>query len=173
MFTVPLGAMCLAAAIVKGACPFLESLNLSNCEIQNRGFGKIIHGFKISKIKSITNLNLRNNFLTYKSLEYFKESMGSGIFRDLAYLDLSDNELGDKGVSVLTRLVINGDLKNIVVINLKRNSISDIGFTVIVKVFRFLKEQKCPFLEKILLEGNQISAKSKNQFGTLPLFYSL
>lgn len=146
---------------------------MSNCEIQNRGFGKLLHGLKIGKIKSITNLNLRNNFLTSKALEYFKESMRSGIFKDLTHLDLSDNDIGDNGVTVLIRLIVSCDLINLVELKLQRNRITDSGFTVIVKLFRFLKEKKCPNLEKIFLSGNQISAKIKHQFGELPLLYSL
>ena len=168
-----LGAMCLAADFVKGACPYLEVLNLSNCEIQNRGFSKILHGLKIGKIKSLINLNLKNNFLSQKSLEYLTESIKIGMFLDLKYLDLSDNELRDAGLAVIIRLILAGDFRHIIELKLQRNNITDIGFAVLVKVLRFLKIEKCPALEKICLEGNQISAKIKKQFGALPQFYSL
>ena len=94
------------------------------------------------------------------------------MFLELKYLDLSDNELRDAGLAVLIRLILAGDFRNIIELKLQRNNITDIGFAVLIKLLRFLKDGKCPLLEKICLEGNPISAKIKKEFGILPALYS-
>jgi Leucine-rich repeat (LRR) protein len=99
--------------------------------------------------------------------------MDNGIFQDLVYFDLSHNDLCDNGVQVLTRMIIKGYFKNITILNLSYNNMTDIGFALIIKTLRFLQLDKCPNIEKIFLEGNRISGKIKNQFGTLPIYYSL
>ena len=167
------GAMCLAADLVRGACPFLEVLNLSHCEITTRGFSKILHGLKIAKLKSVTALDLRGNHLTPRALEYLREHLANGMLDSLTSLDLRENELGDEGAIALSRMFISGTLEHIQDLHLQQNNITDRGFLSLAKLMVHLWHQKAPKLERIGLELNRISPEAKRQIDPLPLFFSL
>jgi hypothetical protein len=166
------GAMCLAADFVRGACPFLEVLNLSHCEITTRGMSKVLHGLKIAKLKSVTALDLRGNHLTPRALEYLREHLASGMFDCLTSLDLRENELGDEGAIAISRMFISGALEHIQDLHLQRNGITDRGFLSLAKLMVHLWAQKAPKLERIGLELNKISAEAKRQIDQFPVFVS-
>ena len=150
----------------------LETLNLNKCEVRSDGIGRIFQGIKTANLLSIRKLQLRGNFIRAAGLEYMQEIFPSGVFMNLAVLDLADNELGDAGVGVLVNIILQGFLMSIVDINLQHNSITDQGFFKIVSVMKSLKDSKCPFMERLRLENNLFSAKSRRNNAPYPEFFS-
>jgi hypothetical protein len=167
------GALCLAAELIRGACPNIESLNLTNCEIKTRGLGRLLHGIRVGNLARLNYLNLRGNHLGPRALDYIRETIKAGVFDSLNTIDLRDNELGDDGATAIVRLIIAGTFKNISVLYLQRNGITDIGFSRIVKALQTLQPLKCPKLKNIALEENAISARMKREFSPIPSYLSL
>ena len=167
------GAMCLAADFIRGACPYLEVLNLAHCEIQTRGFSKLLHGLKMAKLKSITALDLRGNHLTPRALEHLREALANGVFENLTAIDLRENELGDEGAIAISRMLVSGALETIQDLHLQHNNITDIGFLSLAKLLVHLWKQKAPNLERIGMESNKISPEAKRSIDPLPSFFSM
>ena len=91
---------------------------------------------------------------------------------NLANVDLSENELGDEGVGVLVNIVLQGHFMNLVELNLQHNSITDQGFNKIVSVMKSLKDTKCPFLERLKIGNNLVSAQARRRNAPYPPFFS-
>ena len=166
------GALSLASELTRGACPTLETLNLNKCEVRCDGIGRIFQGIKAANLLSLRVLKLKGNFIRAEGLMYMMEICPSGVFMNLSVLDLSENELGDDGVGVIVNIILQGHFLNIVELNLQHNSITDQGFNKIVSVLKSLKDAKCPFLERLKLENNLVSAQTRRRNAPYPPFFS-
>ena len=166
------GALSLASELTRGACPTLESLNLNKCEVRSDGIGRIFQGIKVANLLSLRELKLKGNFIRAEGLMYMLEICPSGVFMNLANVDLSENELGDEGVGVLVNIVLQGHFMNLVELNLQHNSITDQGFNKIVSVMKSLKDTKCPFLERLKIGNNLVSAQARRRNAPYPPFFS-
>eukprot|EP01032_Pedospumella_encystans_P007540 gene7540-9037_t len=138
------------------------------------GTGQIITltGIKVANLLSLRELKLKGNFIRAEGLMYMLEICPSGVFMNLANVDLSENELGDEGVGVLVNIVLQGHFMNLVELNLQLNSITDQGFNKIVSVMKSLKDTKCPFLERLKIGNNLVSAQARRRNAPYPPFFS-
>lgn len=166
------GALSLASELTRGACPTLETLNLNKCEVRSDGIGRIFQGIKVANLLSLRELKLKGNFIRAEGLMYMLEICPSGVFMNLAMVDLSENELGDEGVGVLVNIILQGHFMNLVELNLQHNSITDQGFNKIVSVMKSLKDTKCPFLERLKIGNNLVSAQARRRNAPYPPFFS-
>lgn len=167
------GALSLAAELLRGACQALETLDLSRCQIQTRGLGRLLHGIKLSNLMSLRHLLLRGNDIGPRGIEYLQLTYSSGCLIDLKVLDLRENEIGDEGADRLMRMVISGYLINLEQLHLQWNNIGDKGFVKLVKVLQSMAGTKCPRLERLGMENNPISSAVKRQYSPLAAYWSL
>lgn len=167
------GALSLAAELLRGACSALETLDLSRCQIQTRGLGRLLHGIKLSNLISLRRLLLRGNDIGPRGLEYLKINYTTGSMQDLHVLDLRENELGDQGADCLMRMAIAGYFSNLRELRLQHNGIGDTGFVKLVKVLQSMGQDKCPNLRRIAIEHNPISATVKRQYAPLAAYWSV
>lgn len=168
------GALCLGAELVRGACPQLELLDLTRCEVKSRGLGRILHGIRIGNLYNLRVLILRGNHITPLGLEYIKDLFDAHIVDQLQVLDLRDNELGDDGADTIMRMIMaNYFLGDISELLLQNNGISDIGFRKLVKVLQSMQEAKFPTLQRLALEQNDITAACKRELYPLPDYFTL
>jgi hypothetical protein len=167
------GALCLAAELIRGACPNVENLSFAKCEIRTRGLGRLLHGMRVGNLGRLVSLDLRGNFIGPRGLDYLREVMRTGTFDNLREIDLRENELGDDGATAIVRLIIAGTLKNITTLHLQNNGITDVGFSRLYKALQTLQPLKCPNLEQLALEGNSISAKIKRECSPLPPYITI
>jgi len=164
------GALCLAADFVRGACPQLVELDLSYCQIQTRGFMRLMHGIKIANLSGLTKLNVRGNDIGPRGAETLSNMLNLTIFENLAYIDLRDNELGDRGADIIIHMCLFGLLENVKEINLGNNLISDQGFEALVNVFSASQYEKCPKLQRLGLSGNHVKPETKKKLDPFPLY---
>ena len=167
------GALSLAAEFLRGACSSLETLDLSRCQIQTRGFGRLLHGIKLSNLISLRRLLLRGNDIGPRGLEYLKINYVVGAMQDLQVLDLRENELGDEGADTIMRMVIAGYFVNLRELRLQHNGIGDTGFVKLVKVLQSMGHDKCPRLVRLGMENNFVSATAKRQYSPLAEYWSV
>jgi hypothetical protein len=195
------GALCLGAEFVRGASPNLQILDLSFCEIQTRGMGRLLHGVRIANLFDIRKFIFRGNHITSRALEYLKELLISGILVNLQVIDLRDNELGDEGCDIIMRIIIAGYLNNTRELYLQNNGISDKGFRKIVKVMQTMQNAKMPDIKhlgiyillnsliitssspfnyyyyyyyyKLGISQNQISSEVKNELIPIPTYFDI
>eukprot|EP01041_Mallomonas_annulata_P003072 gene3072-6024_t len=164
------GALALAADFVCGACPRLEMLDLSRCEMQTRGLGRLLHGIRMGNVITIAVLILKGNFITGRGVDYLLNSMANGSLLNLTHLDLSDNEIGDEGMAAIAHGMVKGYFHQLRELRLDRNGIHDAGFSAMVKLLTSLHEEVCPDLNHISLYGNLITPAVKKSFHPLPSY---
>lgn len=167
------GALSLGAEIIRGACPIVEEIDLKGCEVTCRGFGRLLHGVRFGNLRTVRVLKLRGNFIQAKGLRFLQYSMQGNVFDALYFIDLRDNELGDQGADVFIHMVIQGLFRNITHVLMQRNNITDEGFGKIIRVMQSMGVAKCPNLQRLGLEGNNISAHVKNKFRPFPFYISI
>lgn len=167
------GALSLAAEFLRGACTSLETLDLSRCQIQTRGLGRLLHGIKLANLLSLRRLLLRGNDIGPRGLEYLKLNYTSGSMQDLQVLDLRENELGDAGADTLMRMIIAGYFSKLVELRLQHNGIGDVGFAKLVRVLQSMGHDKCPALRRVAMEHNPVSATAKRQYAPLAFYWSV
>ena len=167
------GALSLAAELLRGATPALDLLDLSRCQIQTRGFGRLLHGIKLANLMSLRTFLLRGNDIGPRGVEYLKLTYSSGCMADLQVLDLRENELGDEGADTIMRMIILGYLRNLRQLHLQHNGIGDKGFVKLVKVLQSMQQDKMPRLQRLGMENNPISATAKRQYAPLAGYWSL
>lgn len=162
------GALCLGSEFIRGSLPQLQSLDLSNCMIKNRGFGRLLHGLRIGKVFQITELILKGNALIPRSLNYLNNAFDFNVFSNLKVLDLAKNELCDEGADIIMRMLIKGTFFNLTLLRLDYNDIGDLGFVKIVKTLQTLHSKKCPNLDRCHLENNKVSSECRRTNVPLP-----
>jgi hypothetical protein len=167
------GALSLAADFVRGACPLVEELDMSRCQIQSRGLGRLLHGMKVGNLMSLHRFVLRGNSITARGLQYLQESFLGGTFPALVELDLRENEWGDNGLNVLIDMIQRKLFYTVTHLRLQNNGISDVGFSRLVRIMQSTQEQRMPYVESINLENNPISGEVKRQFSPLPYYFSI
>ncbi|KAJ1421405.1 hypothetical protein B484DRAFT_481147 [Ochromonadaceae sp. CCMP2298] len=166
------GALSLAAELSRGACPMLETLNLTQCQVRSEGMGKIFQGIKAGNLLSLRALILRGNQVRRRGIEFMREICPSGVFMNLQLLDLRENELRDDGSGAVVNIILEGHFLNIVHINLQHNSITDIGFKKFVMVMNSLQDTKCPNLQRLNLENNLVTAEARRRNSPYPPCFS-
>jgi hypothetical protein len=77
------GALALAAELIRGSCPMIETLDLTRNQIQTRGLGRLLHGMRIANLMSLRECILRGNDLTARALEYLRDAFTGGCFPSL------------------------------------------------------------------------------------------
>jgi Ran GTPase-activating protein (RanGAP) involved in mRNA processing and transport len=167
------GALCLAADFVRTQLPQLEILDLSNCEMQTRGVGRVLRGVKLAKYQALEILKLSGNHITCRGLEYVRDILDCGLFEQLRVLDLSDNELGDACAESFIRMIFAGSLSKLQELHLQNNFIKDVGFSKLMRVLKSVCEELCPHLTRLGLERNPITARVKIEYAPLPAFVSI
>jgi len=167
------GALCLGAEFVRGACPQLQLLDLSRCEIKTRGLGRLLHGIRIGNLYNLRSLVLKGNHIGSRGLEYVKDVLTSGVLSELKVLDLRENELGDDGADIIMRMIVGGSFRTLSELYLQNNGITDVGFMKIFKAMQSMQERSFPMIRRLGLELNYISAKCKQECYPIPLYFSL
>ena len=167
------GALCLGAEFLRGACPALQLLDLSRCEVKTRGFGRLIHGVRMANLVDLRTLVLRGNHIEARGMEHLKEVFASGVFASLAVLDLRENELGDDGADVVMRMIIGGSFRALSELYLQSNFISDMGFRKVVKAMQAMQAQTFPLVRRVGLELNNVSFQVKRELSPIPLYISV
>lgn len=167
------GALTLAADFIRGACPLVEVLDMSRCQIQSRGLGRLLHGIRTANLMSLKQLVLRQNSITPRGLMYLQEAFLGGAFPALVELDLRENEWGDLGLEVLIDMMQRKCFYTTTHLRLQANGISDAGFSKLVRILQSTQGERMPYIESINLEGNPISGKVKRQFRPLPPYLSI
>lgn len=161
------GALALGADLVRGACPRLELLDLTRCQIRARGLGRLLHGIRMANLFNLRRLILRGNGITARGVEYLVMSITNGALLDLRLLDLSENEVGDDGAKAIAHGLIKGCFKQLDELFLERNGIADEGFSAIVNAVNSTSFTTCTKLSRIYLQGNRISAEIKQLYHPL------
>ena len=164
------GALALAADLVRGACPQLNTLDLSYCEIQTRGFMRILHGIRIANLSGLTTLRMAGNELTPRALELLRTMLNLTIFENLSVFDFRHNELGDLGAELIGSMALFDQLENITELRLDNNMITDEGFKALVTIFSAIRDDKCPNLQILSIGQNKISPQIKATLDPLPYF---
>jgi len=164
------GALSLASDFIRGAAPQLAELDLSYCQIQTRGFIKLLFGIKIANLTSLSRLNVRGNDIGPRGIETLGIMLNLTIFENLAHIDLSSNELGDDGAHKVAHLCLFGQLESMIDLNLNSNLMTDVGFEELVTVFSASQPEKCPNLERISLSGNAVSPAIRAKHSPYPLY---
>ena len=164
------GALALAADFISGAIPQLTELDVSYCQIQSRGLGRLLHGIRVANINGLEKLVLRGNDITAKGMSHLEAALALTTFANLRVLDLRYNELGDVGAHVFAAMATNGHLSNIQEALLQNNMITDIGFDEITIMFASIKDAKCPNLTRLNLTNNLVSGSLKKKRGPFPSF---
>ena len=164
------GALALAADLVRGACPQLNTLDLSYCEIQTRGFMRILHGIRIANLSGLTTLRMAGNELTPRALELLRTMLNLTIFENLSVFDFRHNELGDLGAELIGSMALFDQLENITELRLDNNMITDEGFKALVTIFSAIRDDKCPNLRILSIGQNKISPQIKAALDPLPDF---
>ena len=160
-------------------------LDLSYCEIQTRGFCRLLHGIRIANLSGITTLRMGGNELTPNAigkcmcvcvcvviiimmmilillllllplLVLLQQMMNLTIFENLSYFDFRNNELGDKGAELICNMALMDQLENAIEIRLDNNLITDEGFKAIVTVFSAIRDEKTPRLKLISVARNRV-----------------
>ena len=167
------GALCLGAEFLRGACPALQLLDLSRCEMKTRGFGRLIHGVRMANLVDLRTLILRGNHIQSRGMEHLKEVFSSGVFASLSVLDLRENELGDDGADVAMRMIIGGSFRSLSELYLQSNFISDMGFRKVVKAMQSMQAQTFPLVTRIGLELNNVSFQVKRELFPIPGYISV
>lgn len=167
------GALSLAAELLRGATPSLDTLDLSRCQIQTRGFGRLLHSIKLANLMSLRTFILRGNDIGPRGLQHLMLAYSSGCMADLQVLDLRENEVGDAGADTLMRMIVAGYMMNLRQLHLQHNNIGDVGFVKLVKVLQSMQSTKMPRLERLGMELNPISASAKRQYAPLAAYWSL
>ena len=167
------GALCLGAEFVRGACPQLQLLDLSRCEIKTRGLGRLLHGIRIGNLYNLRSLVLKGNHIGSRGLEYVKDVLTSGVLSELKVLDLRENELGDDGADIIMRMIVGGSFRTLSELHLQNNGITDVGFMKIFKAMQSMQERSFPMIRRLGLELNYISAKCKQECYPIPLYFSV
>lgn len=167
------GALTLAADFIRGACPLVEMLDMSRCQIQSRGLGRLLHGIRTANLMSLKQLVLRQNSITPRGLMYLQEAFLGGAFPALLELDLRENEWGDLGLEVIIDMIQRKCFYTTTHLRFQANGISDVGFSKLMRILQSTQEERMPYIERINLEGNPISSKIKRQFRPLPPYISV
>ena len=128
------GALFLASEFIRGACPRLTVLDLTNCRIKTRGLGRLLYGMKLGNLSSLRRLVLKGNDIEPRGMKLIKGVMTSTTFANLRTLDLRDNEIGDVGLDILMKMLTAGEVGGLQEIMLHRNGITDLGFTMFMKL---------------------------------------
>jgi len=167
------GALTLAAEFTRGACPMLEQLLLKDCRLRNEGLGRLLQGVKMANLLNLRVLQLRGNFLSGRGIEYLHETCRTGILANLQVLILSDNELHDDGVDKLCAIISEGLFSKLVELQLQHNSITDKGFSKMMKLLKSVQETRCPFITRLGLDNNLVSAEAKRKYSPYPFYMSI
>lgn len=167
------GALTLAADFIRGACPLVEVLDMSRCQIQSRGLGRLLHGIRTANLMSLKKLVLRQNSITPKGLMYLQEGYIGGAFPALTELDLRENEWGDLGLEVIIDMIQRKLFYTTTHLRLQDNGISDVGFSKLIRILQSTRDERMPHIETINLENNPISGKVKRQYAPLPPYISI
>jgi hypothetical protein len=166
------GALSLASEFVRGACPRLVGLDLSNCRIKTRGLGRLLYGIKLGNLCNLRRLVLKGNDIEARGITMIQGVISSSAFMNLRILDLRDNEIGDSGLDILMKMLAAGDVGNLNEIMLHRNCITDLGFTMFMKLIPRIHDSYFPNILRISLDGNKISPEAKKKFKPYPNFIS-
>ena len=166
------GALSLGSDFVRGACPRLTVLDLSNCRIKTRGLGRLLYGMKLGNLSSLRRLVLKGNDIEARGVKLIQGVLNSTTFANLQTLDLRDNELGDTGLDILMKMLAAGDVGSLSEIMLHRNNITDLGFTMFMKLVPRIRDKYFPNITRISLDGNRITPKVKKQFKPYPTWIS-
>jgi hypothetical protein len=167
------GALTLAADFIRGACPLVETLDLTRCQIQSRGLGRLLHGMKAANLMSLHCLILRQNSITPRGLLYLQESFLAGSFPALVELDIRENEWGDVGMDVIIDMIQRKCFYTVTHLRLQANGVSDVSFSKLVRVLQSTQMERMPYIESINLENNPISGRIKREFSPLPPYISI
>ena len=162
------GALSLAAEFIRGACPLIELFDLSRCQIQTRGLGRLLHGVKLANLMSLKHMILRSNDLTARAIDYLEDAFLGGSFPSLEVLDIRENEFGDIGLDIFISMIQKKCLINITHLYLLDNNITDKGFIKFMKVMECTSDERLPYIEKIDFSKNPISSKAKKMLKPLP-----
>jgi Leucine-rich repeat (LRR) protein len=166
------GALSLASEFIRGACPRLVSLDLSNCRIKTRGLGRLLHGIKIGNLSNLRRLVLKGNDIEPRGVSFIQGVITSATFANLNSLDLRDNELGDIGLEILMKMLAAGEVGALQEVMLHRNKITDLGFTMFMKLIPRVHDAYFPNIVRISLDGNKITPAVKKQFKPYPSYIS-
>ena len=166
------GALSLSLDFVRGACPRLEVLDLSNCLIKTRGLGRLLYGMKLGNLSSLRRLVLKGNNIEPRGVSLIQGVLSSTTFANLQTLDLRDNELGDVGLDILMKMLAAGEVGSLSEIMLHRNKITDLGFKQFMKLIPRIRDKYFPNITRISLDGNNITPKVKKQFKPYPTWIS-
>ena len=164
------GALSLASDFVRGAAPQLQELDMSYCQIQTRGFMRLMHGIKIANLSGLKRLNVRGNDIGSRGAETLSSMLNLTIFENLSHIDMRDNELGDAGGNIIINMCLFGLLENVVSIDLGNNLITDQGFEALVNVFGASQPEKCPKLQLLGLSNNNVTPATKKKLDPFPIF---
>ena len=166
------GALSLAADFVRGACPRLLVIDLTNCRIKTRGLGRLLYGIKLANISSLQRLVLKGNDIEPRGMNYIQGVISSATFMNLRSLDLRDNEMGDLGLDIFMKMLAIGDCGGLNEVMLHRNGITDLGFSMFMKLIPRIHDTYFPNIVRISLDGNKISPEMKRRFKPYPNFIS-
>ena len=166
------GALSLSSEFIRGACPRLTVLDLSNCGIKTRGLGRLLYGMKLGNLSSLRRLVLKGNDIEPRGVNMIQGVLSSTTFANLLSLDLRDNELGDVGLDILMKMLAAGEVGALNEIMLHRNKITDLGFTMFMKLVPRIRDKYFPNITRISLDGNKITPKVKKQFKPYPTWIS-
>jgi len=167
------GALALAGDFVRGACPQLSELDLSYCQIQTRGFARVMHGIKIANLSGLSKLSVRGNDICPRAIDTLGMCLNLTIFENLKHLDLRDNELGDEGANKIISLALQGQLENFETIYLDNNMMHDAGFEALVIIFKAIQVEKCDKLKCISLTGNMVKPTTKAKHDPYPTYITI
>ena len=74
------------------------------------------------------------------------------------------------GAGTIAHMLAGGSLRNLQELRLQSNGITDVGFRKIVTILMSVHDTACPSLDRICLQGNRVSAKTKRSFRPYPLY---
>lgn len=166
------GALSLAAEFVRGACPRLVGLDMTNCRIKTRGLGRLLYGIKLGNLCNLRRLVLKGNDIGPSGITLIQGVISSSAFLNLRILDLRDNEIGDTGLDILMKMLAVGEVGALEEIMLHRNGITDVGFAMFMKLVPRIHGAYFPRIMRISLDGNKISPEVKKKFKPYPNFIS-
>eukprot|EP00026_Physarum_polycephalum_P003832 Phypoly_transcript_03848.p1 GENE.Phypoly_transcript_03848~~Phypoly_transcript_03848.p1 ORF type:complete len:255 (+),score=26.08 Phypoly_transcript_03848:1532-2296(+) len=140
----------------------LTSLSLRDTEL---GKGDFQFGEVLQKNSTLMNLDIANNSLTHKHVEWFYEGLGEN--QNLIYLNLCGNPIADAGVEYLVKSI--NYHESLVSLNLDSTHISDHGLKLLSEALhsnegiRTLSVQNNNITEQAILEFLEVLSQKYEQ----------